>query len=100
MSIDVFLACAVGVALPDQLPADGAWKRYEARGHTWFASEHVEQSWQLIVSLEDSADFKLPVGKTHVVALSLEGNSDKGYPLLEKTVDALTKTCNGVLLET
>ena len=100
MSLDVFVACAVAVTLPDQLPPDGAWKRYEARGNIWFASEHIAQSWQLIVSLEDSAEFKLPAGKKHVVGLSLEGNSDNGLPLLEKTVDALTKSCNGVLLET
>jgi len=104
VSLDIYVACAAAVTLPAQLPAEGAWKRYEAQGRVWFASEHVVEGWQMIVWLEDEANaranFSLPAGKNLVVGFSLEGNSEKGLPLLEKTVDDIVDGCNGVLLET
>jgi len=104
VSLDVFVACAAAVTLPAQLPAEGAWKRFEDRGNVWFANEHINEAWQLIVWLEDDpkarSTFTLPAGKKHLVGFSLEGDSNKGLPLLEKTVDAITKSCDGVLLDT
>ena len=99
MSFDVFIACATAVTLPAQLPSEGNWKRYEFQGDIWFASEHIEQSWQLIVSLDRKTEFTLPADKKHVIALSLEGNVDTGFPLLRKTVEMIAKTGDCMLLQ-
>jgi len=76
-----------------------AWKRYEARGTVWYASEHIADSWLLTVSQDDLSQFTLPAGKKHVLGISLEGDNPDGLPLFERTVAALIKNCDGVQLE-
>ncbi len=102
MSMDVLVACAISASLPSALPSDVTWKRYDHKGHTTFASEHP--TWQVLVGQESpevAKDFDLPLGKHFVVSITLEpiGAPDEGYRLLDRVVDAITTSCNGVVID-
>ena len=100
MSLDVFVACAASVMLPAHLPAGETWTRHDTGS---FTALHVNESWVLEVWLVDDpkalGDFDLPTDAKWVVGFSLQGDNEKGLPLLEKTVDAIAKSCDGMLLD-
>lgn len=102
MSVDVLIACTISASLPSALPSDVTWKRYEHKGHTTFASEHP--TWQVLVGQESSEvakDFDLPAGKPFLVSITLEpiGAPDAGHSLLDRVVGAITKSCDGVVID-
>lgn len=100
MSLDIFVACAAAVSLPSDLPTDLTWKEWQTGS---FTTEKPNADWIVEVWLvkdpKQLEQMRLPNGKPHVVAFSLQGNDDEGFALLERVYGAVCTTCDGTLLD-
>ncbi len=100
MSLDIFVACAMAVSLPSDLPADLTWKDRQTGS---FTTEKPNSDWILEVWLvkdpKQLEQMQLPPGKPHVIAFSLQGNDDEGFALLERVYETVYAKCDGTLLD-
>lgn len=100
MSLDVFVACAAAVVLPRDLPQDISWMAWDA---DTFSAGKADAEWIVEVWLvkdpRELEQINPPAEKPWVVGLSLGGNDDEGFALLERTYEAISTKCDGTLLD-